>query len=626
MNRKAVVRSPKAEGRRWKSEGAQAVAANKRMGRPVAVDLTKGEGTRWHEAINPLRGLTVTRATSIFDNARLGCYADLMWLYNEIEAADPTLFICAERRAAGVEELDWAIVSKQSGRVGAAWDDVLAAEQSAYLEAAYGACDNLLDGTEALATAFFRGFAHILPIYAADGQSLARVERLDGWNFAWNRQTLRWHWNPEAFSAAAVDKLQEVPDAETARIVRPRHIDYPALTIYIRAALGEKQWGLFMERYGIPPVTIVMPEFADSGDEARYLEAAQRMAKAGSGALPYGSTVTYATEARGVNPFDAYLKHQQELVVLLATGGLATSLAMPAGLGEGASGQHGDTWRTIVRRDARILAQAFNRRITADLLAAAYPGRPALAEFAFETEATPSAAEVFEAGSKAVTAGYRIVQADLEDKSGYKLEPAAATPAEAGGQRTEAGPAPDGSVDAAAAAGEIQQASLNGAQVQALQQILADVSARQLPPESASEMLAAAFPLLAPERIARMVGSAAQFVPAPVPVAANKAGDAGQKAEGAIEAAAVEALAEARAKGLAPVIDRLLDALAETDEAAMRERLAALLADLPKLAGAAQASAEDAALMERILSDAVGAGMAGRASSVERRATGATKP
>jgi len=73
------------------------------------------------------------------------------------------------------------------------------------------------------------------------------------------------------------------------------------------------------------------------------------------------------------------------------------------------------------------------------------------------------------------------------------------------------------------------------------------------------------------------------------------------------EAAAVEALAEARAKGLAPVIDRLLDALAETDEAAMREALAGLLADLPKLAAAAGADA-DTGLVERILSDAVGAG------------------
>ena len=500
--------------------------AKRRVGRPAAADLSKGEGTLWREAMNPLRGLTVTKAVAIFDNARLGCYADLMWLYNEIEAADPTLLICAERRAAGVEELDWSIATKKAGRVGAAWDETLAAEQVRFLEAAYGACGNLLDGIEALSAAFFRGFAHVLPRYATDGLALTAVERLDGWNFAFNRRTGRWHWNPEAHSAAAVESLAEIPETELASVVRTRHIDYPALSIYIRAALGEKQWGLFMERYGVPPVMIVMPEFADATDEARYLEAAQRVARGGSGALPYGSQVTYATEARGTNPFSEYLKHQQELVVLLATGGIATSLAMPAGLGNGPSDEHGDTWRTIVRRDARVIAQAFNRRVTADLLAAAYPGRPALAEFVFDTEATPSAAEVFDAGAKAVTAGYRIVQGELEAKSGYRLEqaPAASSP-------------------------QMTQMSQMGA-------------------------------------------------------AQNKSAAAGPS----IEEAAVEALAEARAKGLAPVIDRLLDALAETDEAAMRESLAALYADLPGLVAATAAPETDVALVERILSDAVGAG------------------
>lgn len=85
-------------------------------------------------------------------------------------------------------------------------------------------------------------------------------------------------------------------------------------------------------------------------------------------------------------------------------------------------------------------------------------------------------------------------------------------------------------------------------------------------------------------------------------------GGSGRKAvQGNLEALAVEALAEARSRDLAPVIDRLLDALGEADEAAMREQLSGLLADLPKLAAAIGADA-DTELVERILSDAVGAG------------------
>ncbi len=75
-----------------------------------------------------------------------------------------------------------------------------------------------------------------------------------------------------------------------------------------------------------------------------------------------------------------------------------------------------------------------------------------------------------------------------------------------------------------------------------------------------------------------------------------------------MEAAALDALAEARAASLAPVIDRLLDALAETDDNAMRTTLESLYRDLPRLAEVAAASSDTVALLERILSDAVGAG------------------
>jgi phage gp29-like protein len=496
------------------------------QGRPVAFDFSKSEMALWLEATNPLRGLTVDHAIAVYDNARQGCYTDLTWLYQEIEAADPTLMVCCERRSAGVEEIDWLCRSKASKRIGKAFDQALADEQVAYLEEAYGACGNLLDAIEWLASAFFRGFAHAVPRYNSGMRSLATIETLDQWNFARNRSTGAWLWNPTARGFTSTDNLPEIPATELISLVRTRHIDYPALAIYIRSALGERMWGKFIERYGIPPVLIVMPEFADKTDETKYLEAAARVARGGSGALPFGATATYATEARGTNPFTEYLKHQQELVVLLATGGLATSLSMPAGLGEGASGQHGDTWRTIVRRDSRFIAQSLNARCTEDLLNAAYPGLPHLAEFAFQVDPPATAVEVFEAGAKAVASGYRINQADLESKSGYKLQVAPA-------------PAP----------------------VQVLNKTQSPKPAESIPSEST------------------------------------------------IETAAVDALVEARARNLAPVIDRLLDALSDTDPESMRKSLASLLQDLPKIVADLKVPDSDIALLTRILTDSVAAGM-----------------
>ena len=223
--------------------------------------------------------------------------------------------------------------------------------------------------------------------------------------------------------------LHPVPAGEIVSLLRSRHIDYPALAIYLRNALGEKAWGKFLERYGIPPVIITMPELADGAQGELYMEKAVQVAEGGSGALPYGSIVSYANEARGVNPFAEFLDHQQKLIVLMATGGMLTSLTSATGIGSGATSAHEETWRTIVRRDASAIATELNKTVSRTLLSTAFPGKPALAAFDFQTRPTPSALEVFEVASKAVAAGYRVSKEELEERTGYTLvESAPASP------------------------------------------------------------------------------------------------------------------------------------------------------------------------------------------------------
>ncbi len=533
--------------------GNAATPGRKRTTANFQEPIQKTETALWHETINPLRFLTADKAQLIFDRARLGCYADISWIYQEMESADPTLMVCAERRAAGVQETDWLIKQKQSSRMGKLFDEKLADEQQAFLEEAYGACEGsnepnaqtqtgsgLIDGIEWMSSAFFRGFAHAVPRYSPDGQRLLAIESLDQWNFVRERTTGRWLWNPNALAVVYGTDLQEVPSDELITLVRTRHIDYPALAVFIRNALGEKQWGIFMERYGIPPVMIIMPEFAEASDEAIYMDAANKVALGGRGALPNGCTVEYATEARGTDPWTQFLKHQQELVVLLATGGLYTSLGGATGLGKGASEEHAETWRSIVRRDSRIIAGAFNRRCTTDLLNAGFPDKPHLVEFAFETESAPKPGDVFADGEIAVKAGYRIVQSDLESRTGYTLEPVSATTSDPSDQPDPSDPA--------------------------------DLNA---------------------------------------PSAANKSTGDRQVALSSedLATAAMDALATARRRHLAPIIDRLLDALAETDPQALRNSLAKLLQDLPAFVTQLQVPQADVDLMQRILTDAVNSGV-----------------
>ena len=169
-----------------------------------------------------------------------------------------------------------------------------------------------------------------------------------------------------------------------------------------------------------------MPPDMDPARVSDYCAAAEKVADGGTGALPAGSLVTYATEARGTNPFSEFLLHQQKLIVLMATGGMLTSLDGATGIGQGATDAHEETWRTIVRRDAGIIATALNRTVTDTLLDRAFPGRPHLAAFDFETEPAPGPAEVFDLASKAVQAGYRVTQAELQERTGYALEAAGA--------------------------------------------------------------------------------------------------------------------------------------------------------------------------------------------------------
>ena len=383
------------------------------------------EANAFLESYNPLRGLTIRRAQMIFDATRRGNDVRLQWIYENIEQSDPTLMICAERRASALVDLDWTIRPKAAARA-RGFDQTLADEQAAFLEQAYGQAEEttLFPAIERLASAFFRGHAHVRPLWSDDGLGLAGFELLNAWNLCRDLVTGLWHWNPSAAETLDFGSLDPVPEGEIVTLVRTRHIDYPAMPIFLRNALGEKAWGRFLERYGIPPVIITMPPDMDPARVSEYCAAATQVADGGSGALPAGSLVSYAHEARGTDPFTAFLDHQQRLIVLMATGGMLTSLTGATGIGQGATDAHEETWRTIVRRDAAAVATALNRTVTDTLLDRAFPGRPHLAAFDFETEPAPGPAEVFDLAAKAVQAGYRVTQAELQERTGYALEAA----------------------------------------------------------------------------------------------------------------------------------------------------------------------------------------------------------
>ena len=387
-------------------------------------DFTSDEAkaaAAWIETVNPLRGMTSQRMQNLYDASRAGDTVHLQWLYQEIEKVDPTLLICQQRRTGALASLDWHISTRNKKRT-RSFDEKLAQEQADCLELAFGDADqaNFNEAVEHLARGFFRGFAHVLPRWSADGLSLKGFDCLDQWNFVRDVTTGTWYWNPEAHAYTGYADCRPIPPGELVVFVAPYHIDYPAMAIYLRSAVGEKGWAKFVERFGIPPVILTMPQDIPSDQVDAWRRSAEKVAEGGSGAVPFGTNVNFCDGARGINPFKDFIHNQRALVVLMSTGGLLTSLA-EAGSGTLAGGAHSDTWAEVRRMDSAKIGSVLNRTLADTILDRAFPGRPHLAYFAFDTEAVPSPGEVFDDATKAKNAGYLIDKADLEERTGYKL-------------------------------------------------------------------------------------------------------------------------------------------------------------------------------------------------------------
>ena len=372
------------------------------------------------ERINPLRGVDEWRLGQIFDDARDGIFADLAWLYNEIEGVEPALSACCEMRESAASECGWLVKTADADRT-RGFDKDLAEEQRVALLSEFGAVeDDLADLASHLVSAFFRGAAHALPLWNADG-SLAGFKKLDLWNFAFDRKTGIWYWNADASR-----------DDVTLAVSSARHVDHAALPIFIRAALGAKRYGVWLDRFGIPPVAVIMPPNAEKGEQANYMDLARKFARGGNGILPNGSSVSYGTEARAVCPFPDFIRFQQEQIYMIGIGRVQSGANDAANLGGNAAGVVEAGFTRIVRRDARRIARAINDTVTAKVLKRLFPGKPVLAQFAWDTEKKRTSREVLEDAGYAKNAGLAIDIDQVSELTGYKLEKAPETPPQGG--------------------------------------------------------------------------------------------------------------------------------------------------------------------------------------------------
>ena len=377
-----------------------------------------------NETINPLWNMNALRAQQIYDLARTGNFAQLQYLYNEIERCDPTFLVCVTRRCSALAELDWRVV-RSDERLNRNADKGLIKEQMDFLETAVARIDNFPEALDHLALSAFRGFSILNVWHKPDGMPY-HFECLDSWNICRDRKYGCWLWNPSGSSFLNPVKgskgLTEIPPDDMVAVVRNREIDWPGMKIFLRSAVGERDWGRFLETYGLPPVIITMPEFSSKDQEDVYKAAAQSVFEGRSGIVPYGSEVNYASESRGTNPFTEFIEHQMKLFVLMATGGTLTSLA-ESGSGTLAGEAQMDVWRQIVRSDVRIVSNAINKQLCERLIKSQrdFKGKPTLVEFRLDTEPHLTAKEVLDLAQAASSAGFEMDAEEIAQATGFTI-------------------------------------------------------------------------------------------------------------------------------------------------------------------------------------------------------------
>ena len=371
----------------------------------------KDAAMAWLERTNPLTGMTIRDLQNVFDCARNGDTQRLHWIFNEIESVNPVLLVCVERRASAVANFQWRVAERASQ------DGNLSAEQKDAVETFLGDIENLTEAFEHLDLAFFRGFAHCQPIWEKDG-TVREISLLDSWKFV--RQGGEWFFNPECTGFSS--DMQSCANARLMTVTRRRPIDYPALGIHVRDAVGNRDWGRFLERHALPKPAVTMHQGATEEQRRDYLEAAECVENGQVSVWPFGSSLTdFAGGSRGVDPFKNFIEHQERRIVLLATGGTLMSLA-ESGTGTLAGNAQTDVWESIVARDSAVIAQAVTRSLVRPYLAKAFPGKPVCVEFGFDFTKQPTPKEVAEVAATLKTAGWRVDQGELEEATGFTLE------------------------------------------------------------------------------------------------------------------------------------------------------------------------------------------------------------
>lgn len=383
----------------------------------------------WGIGWNPLRFLTIADIQNIMDLASRGSIARLQYLYSLVEQSNLTLGMCIEKREAA--RGDWMIKRRES--FGNSKDiqnlDDLANDQVNVLQETFNRLES--SGTLALAIAHlqkavFRGLAIVQPVWL--NNTIDHLVCLDNWNFCYDPKPnefgqYQFYWNPTAQDVLDFKKtLAPIPSNEIIVYKAPRAIDSYGLEAYLASQCGEDSYGQLIARRGLPASYIIAPENLPPEKMETWRKAAEKAARGGSGAFPYGTQIiTSNIVPQNADAIQKYLEWQERKIVLASTGGLLTSLTAATGMGSNVAEVQEKVFKQIVRKDTSNIAQLLDTAISKRVLDQAFPDKPHLAYFDISQEDEIDATTVLSNVKLAKDAGLSVDIAQIEELTGYRF-------------------------------------------------------------------------------------------------------------------------------------------------------------------------------------------------------------
>lgn len=361
---------------------------------------------------NPLRSLTKRQIERMVENWHHGDDVRMQMVFSEIEVQSPIYQVCINKRTAGVVNRKWDVVPID--------ESAEAKKQAKLVKEVFEKSDTrnedgLTEGLKWLVMSAFRGRSAIKPFFDENGDLF--FKKLNNWNVL--EYNGHFYWNPSSEEVGWFDtantypSVQPLPKDEICYLLDEMPIDVPGLMLYLRQLVGEEQWARFVEKSGIPQVIIAAPEGTPDTALDAWNFRAMQIFEGGSGTLPHGADVHLLTEARGQDPFSEYVKHQMEMISILATGGTLMTIGGSTGLGSDLARVQQESFNSIVNQDCKRIGNAITNSVVNKVCSKLGLG-DVKCKFVFMEDDEYTADNYLDMANKLMTLGIKVDASELK--------------------------------------------------------------------------------------------------------------------------------------------------------------------------------------------------------------------